>query len=223
MKHFLIIAFVTLFTCKALAQNEKVIDASKAALPISKWVMVTDSVYGYKATTNAMIVYLGGSYPNQRLTVVLKGDAITESSFFSNKVVIASGTVVKHNRMKEIIITSKEYFLVKQSDTTGSKKEIYKPSPGRAPLTAKQALTMIGKKVHIKDTVYDYKVINAKTVLLYLGSKAPDSTFIVVLKNWHPKFNLNPLLGGLDIDGLVTIYDHKPAVVWDVSNTKYTL
>jgi hypothetical protein len=61
--------------------------------------------------------------------------------------------------------------------------------------------------------VYDYKVINPTTVLLYLGSKAPDSTLILVLKNLNPRASLKPFLGGLDFYGVVTRYNNQPAIV----------
>jgi hypothetical protein len=226
MKRLLIIAFVTLLTCKALAQVYKVVDARKSNIPIGKWVSVEDSVFGYKATSDAMMVFLGGAYPNQRLTVILKEDAMASPEFFHKKVVVVSGIVKKRDGHAKMTLTDKQFLWVKRSDTSGANRErgeIYDVFPGRAPLTAKQALTMIGKKVHIKDTVYDYKVINSKTVLLYLGGKLPNSTLIVVLKNLHPKHSLESFLGGLDFYGVVTIYDHKPAVVWDESNPKYTL
>lgn len=226
MKHLLIIALVTLLTFKALAQMDKVVDARKSVIPIGKWVSVEDSVFGYKATSDAMMVFLGGAYPNQRLTVILKEDAMASPECFHKKVVIVSGIVKKRDGQARMMLTDKQFLWVKRSDTSRAHRErgeIYDVFPGRAPLTAKQALKMIGKKVHIKDTVYDYKVINSKTVLLYMGSKAPKSTLIVVLKNLHPKTSLKPLLGGLDFYGVVTIYDHKPAVIIPNFGYKITL
>ncbi len=90
MKHLLILAFVALFTCKALAQqthpplDHKTLNPEEHHLPtaevtkhIGKDVYIYDVVWGHKAVNDTLtVLYVGGVYPHHQVTVLLKGKQV---------------------------------------------------------------------------------------------------------------------------------------------------
>ncbi|AMR34240.1 hypothetical protein A0256_23700 [Mucilaginibacter sp. PAMC 26640] len=227
MKNLVIGAFVALLTCKALAQVYKVVDARKSNIPTGKWISVEDSVFGYKATSDAMMVFLGGAYPNQRLTVILKEDAMASPEFFHKKVVVVSGIVKKRDGQAKMMLTDKQFLWVKRSDTSRAHRgrgEIYDVFPGRPPITAREAMKLVGRTVLIRDTVYYYKAISSSLGLLYIGSKVRNNALMIVLKNMYPTTNLGSLLGiNFDFYGKVILYKRRPAIILPDWGYKYSL
>jgi hypothetical protein len=73
MKHLLTFAaFIALFAVKASAQST--VSATDAAKHIGKTVTICEKVFNGKqiASSNITLLYLGGYYPNQALTVIIK-------------------------------------------------------------------------------------------------------------------------------------------------------
>lgn len=96
MKHFLIIAFVTLFTCKASAQQthhpldslldlkmanpeEPHLTTSEVTNYIGKDVYIYDIVWKHKVVNDTLtVLYIGGFYPHHQVTVLLQGKQVVK-------------------------------------------------------------------------------------------------------------------------------------------------
>jgi hypothetical protein len=70
-----------------------------------KTVVVTGKVYGAKDIGSMVLVNLGASYPNQILTVALKGSAKVLADKIDGKVIKVEGTVIDYKGRPEVIIT----------------------------------------------------------------------------------------------------------------------
>ena len=70
-----------------------------------KTVVVTGKVYGAKDIGSMVLVNLGASYPNQILTVALKGSAKVLADKIDGKVIQVEGTVIEYKGRSEVIIT----------------------------------------------------------------------------------------------------------------------
>ncbi|AMR32736.1 hypothetical protein A0256_15545 [Mucilaginibacter sp. PAMC 26640] len=68
---------------------------------------VSGKVYGYKSFPGLVLVDLGAPYPNQKLTLVLKGNAITLASLINGKQITVTGMLKKRKGKMEIVINDK--------------------------------------------------------------------------------------------------------------------
>jgi DNA/RNA endonuclease YhcR with UshA esterase domain len=109
----IICLFISFFYLKSFGQTT--ITAKDAAKHLNENVIVCDEIYGGKYLSGADITLLdvGGSHPNELLTLVIKGDdrkkfkAPPEEAFKEKKVCI-TGQVVDYKGKPEIIITDPE-------------------------------------------------------------------------------------------------------------------
>ena len=76
-----------------------------AAGHIDEYVKTSGVVYGYKALEGLTLVNLGGAYPNQLMTVVLKGAAQNLAAGIDGKKITVTGKVVLYKDKPEIIVT----------------------------------------------------------------------------------------------------------------------
>jgi hypothetical protein len=72
---------------------------------IGEYLQVCDQVYSDKELKNMVLLNLGAAYPNQVLTVVLKGKAMENYSGLTGKKICASGTAVLYRGKPEIVVT----------------------------------------------------------------------------------------------------------------------
>ena len=70
-----------------------------------KTVSVTGQVYSSKDIGSMVLVNLGAAYPNQLLTIALKGNAKDSGSGLDNKTVTVTGEVIDYKGKPEIIVT----------------------------------------------------------------------------------------------------------------------
>ncbi|QJD94539.1 hypothetical protein HH214_00950 [Mucilaginibacter robiniae] len=103
--------FMLLGTSKVFSQTA--ITAKDAAKHINEQVTITDKVFGGKFLSNSNITLLdiGGTHPNELLTLLIKGDdrkkfSTPPEEAFKNKQVTITGTVIDYKGKPEIIITS---------------------------------------------------------------------------------------------------------------------
>lgn len=68
-------------------------------------VTVNGKVSSTKSLPNMVLVNIGGEYPNQLLTVVLKGGAMALAGTMDQKMVSVSGTAVQYKGKPEIVVT----------------------------------------------------------------------------------------------------------------------
>jgi hypothetical protein len=102
--------FISFFCLKAAAQTT--IAAKDAAKHLNENVVVCDEIYGGKYLSGADITLLdvGGSHPNEQLTLVIKGDdrkkfTTPPEEAFKEKKVCITGQIVDYKGKPEIIIT----------------------------------------------------------------------------------------------------------------------
>lgn len=81
------------------------IAAGDAAHHIGDYVIVTDKVYGVKDMGSLVLVNVGGAYPNQRLTVVLRGSAKNLAGELDGKMIHVTGKVDLYKGKPEIVVS----------------------------------------------------------------------------------------------------------------------
>ncbi|GGB17807.1 hypothetical protein GCM10011511_47020 [Puia dinghuensis] len=89
------------------------IDVADAGAHVGENVVVSAKVYGYKAFEGLTLVNLGAAYPNQLLTVVLKGDVKDAYTGIEGKTVEATGKIILYKGKPEIVVTDAAHFVVK--------------------------------------------------------------------------------------------------------------
>jgi hypothetical protein len=89
------------------------IDIHDAAKHIDDVVNTCAKVYGYKTLENMTLVNLGAAYPDQLLTVVLRGDAKDAYKGLDGQMVCVTGKVVNYKDKPEIVVTDPKQIGVK--------------------------------------------------------------------------------------------------------------
>ncbi len=114
---FSIILFISLFSVKAFSQTT--ISAKDAAKHLNEKVVVCDEIAGGKFLSGAGITLLdvGGSHPNELLTLVIKGDdrkkfKVAPEEDFKGKKVCITGQIIDYKGKPEIVITDPEQIKV---------------------------------------------------------------------------------------------------------------
>jgi len=78
--------------------------AGDAIHHIGDYVLVTDKVYGVKDLGSLVLVNVGGAYPDQPLTVVLRGDAKSLAGALDGKTIHATGKIELYKGKPEIVV-----------------------------------------------------------------------------------------------------------------------
>ena len=109
--------FIMLTGAKALGQTT--ITVKEAAKHLNEKVIICDQIYGGKflSSSNLTLVDVGGSHPNEVLTLLIKGDdrkkfKAAPEDYFKGKKVCITGTVVDYKGKPEIVITEPEQIKV---------------------------------------------------------------------------------------------------------------
>ena len=107
------------------AFSQKQVSVNDLTVHAGDSVIVTSTVYGgrYLQNNSLTLLNLGAAYPNQLLTVVIRGDDRTKFSeapetLFQGKDVQVKGKVEMYNGKPQIVVTSKE-----QIDIVAKKEE----------------------------------------------------------------------------------------------------
>ena len=104
---YLISAIILLCFFKVSAQN--IIPAKFATKHIGGRITVCDKVFGSSTGPKATLMYLGGDYPKQVLTVVIKSAALSKFKInpavdFKGKDICVTGVVINDKGKPEIIV-----------------------------------------------------------------------------------------------------------------------
>jgi hypothetical protein len=83
------------------------IDIKDVANHMDQVVTVSGTVFGFKALSGLTLVNLGAAYPDQLLTVVLKGEAIAIANGLDGKTITVTGKVELYKGKPEIVVTEK--------------------------------------------------------------------------------------------------------------------
>jgi len=90
----------------------KTIDIHDVANHYNEYVQVCAKVYGYKALDNLTLVNLGAAYPDQLLTVVLRGDAKNAYTGWDGQTICVTGKIVSYKDKPEIVVTDPKTVVV---------------------------------------------------------------------------------------------------------------
>jgi hypothetical protein len=93
--------------------SAKVIRLEEAKTSIGKTVTVTGKVFSSRDIGSMVLVNVGAAYPNQLLTLALKGDAKSLGSGLDGKTVTITGQVIDYKGKPEIILTDPAMLIVK--------------------------------------------------------------------------------------------------------------
>jgi hypothetical protein len=88
------------------------IDIKDVASHVDQVVVVSAKVFGYKALSGLTLVNVGAAYPDQPLTVVLKGEAIAIADSLNGKTIRVTGKVELYKGKPEIVVTEKGKIMV---------------------------------------------------------------------------------------------------------------
>ena len=110
MKYMLTLCFVALLACGASAQTATLTALAKSSDAVNyvgKEVSITDVVAGFKATSDGKkLLDIRAKYPNQLLTVVIEGTAVTlNPADLVGKKVYVKGTITMFKEKPEIVVT----------------------------------------------------------------------------------------------------------------------
>lgn len=94
---------VTVIEKKVVSAND--IELSDMGRYVDQNVTVSGKVYSIKDVKSMVLVNVGGAYPNQPLTVVLKSAAKALASGIDGKEITVTGTVLLYKGKPEIIVT----------------------------------------------------------------------------------------------------------------------
>lgn len=83
------------------------IDIKDAASHVDQVVVVSAKVFGFKALSGLTLVNLGAAYPDQLMTVVLKGEAMMIADSLDGKMIHVTGKVELYKGKPEIVVTEK--------------------------------------------------------------------------------------------------------------------
>ena len=80
------------------------IDIKDAANHVNENVIVSAKVYGFKALEGMTLVNLGAAYPDQLMTVVLRGDAAAMAAELDGKTIQVTGKIELYRGKPEIVV-----------------------------------------------------------------------------------------------------------------------
>jgi len=80
------------------------IELAEAQAHVGEKVVVSAKVYGYKALEGLTLVNLGAAYPDQVMTLVLRGDAMVLAGEIDGKIIQVTGKVEMYKGKPEIIV-----------------------------------------------------------------------------------------------------------------------
>jgi hypothetical protein len=96
---------VALAPSQASAPGVAIVKLEDVKNAVGKLVSVQGKVYGSKDIGSMVLVNLGGAYPNQLLTIALKGQAKDLGAGLENKTITVEGEVIDYKGKPEIIVT----------------------------------------------------------------------------------------------------------------------
>jgi hypothetical protein len=90
------------------ASGPQTITAKDAAQNVGKSVSITSKVFGTKTFSEMILVNFGGEYPNQPLTIVLRGEAKSLADKIDGKVIKVTGTISEYKGKPQIEVTDQK-------------------------------------------------------------------------------------------------------------------
>jgi len=97
-----------------IENNPPLIPLTEVGKHKNQVVATTGKVYSYKDIKSMVLVNLGAAYPNQLLTVVLKGDAKQLAGQLSGKTITVQGKIIAYQGKPEIVATDTKAITIVQ-------------------------------------------------------------------------------------------------------------
>ncbi|MDB5025593.1 MAG: hypothetical protein JWP78_3348 [Mucilaginibacter sp.] len=110
MRHlFTISAIILLSILRVSAQG--IVPAKYALRHLGKKVTICDKVYGANSNSNATFLYLGGDYPEQLLTIIIKPGELAKfkahpGTDFKGKDIYVTGVIISDKGKAQIVVTN---------------------------------------------------------------------------------------------------------------------
>lgn len=89
---------------EAAPADPKIVDIRDVSNHVNEYAKVVAKVYGSKSLESMTLVNLGAAYPDQLLTVVLRGDARNSSLPSDGQTICVTGTIVLYKGKPEIVV-----------------------------------------------------------------------------------------------------------------------
>lgn len=112
MKKFILLTGLIIASAGVKSSAQTTIPTKEAAKHINEKVVVTDKVYGAKYFSNSgmTLLDLGGSHPNELVTVMIKGDDRKKfkdapDEALKGKTISVTGQIIDYKGKPEIIVT----------------------------------------------------------------------------------------------------------------------
>lgn len=126
-KLFIISAIIILSGFTVSAQN--IVPAEDAAKHIGKKVIVCDEVYNTKLENRTTFLYLGGDYPHQLLTIMIKSTDISKFKGYPEvdyrgKDICVTGVVVNYKGKPKIVVSSPKQIKIVMVDSPVKQKAL---------------------------------------------------------------------------------------------------
>ena len=96
-----------------IAPVPMVIQLADAKNSTGKLVTVSGKVYGIKDIGSMVLVNMGAAYPNQQLTLAVKGEAKALGEQLDGKTITVSGLVIAYKDKPEIVVTDQTQITIK--------------------------------------------------------------------------------------------------------------
>ena len=105
---FIISALILVSAFKVSAQD--IVPAKYAAKHAGKKVTICDKVFNTNSNPQATSIYLGGDYPNQLLTIIIKTGDLAKfkghpANDFKGKEICVTGVVILNKGKAEIVVS----------------------------------------------------------------------------------------------------------------------
>lgn len=99
-------------------------------------------------------------------------------------------------------------------DTSKIREGLIKRANSDEPgMTAKEATKHIGSEVYVRDTVYDYKIINRSEIILYVGDRDTKKALNILIKGNQKKINIKDWKNKLgSFSGRIMMKKGKPTI-----------
>jgi micrococcal nuclease len=127
MKHLIIISAILISSFTTSAQ--KLVAAKDAAKHIGKKITICDKVYNTKLESGVTWLYLGGDYPHQLLTVMIKSTGISKfkgyaEADYRGKDICVTGVVVNYKGKPKIVVSSPKQIKIVMVDSPVKQKAL---------------------------------------------------------------------------------------------------
>lgn len=91
---------------------------------------------------------------------------------------------------------------------------ILRANPEAPGMSGKEAINHVGSEVYVRDTVFNYKIINRSLSILYVGDRDIEKALNIIVKGNKAKINAKDWKNVLGhFRGKVVFYKNSPAII----------